>query len=174
LDRLPLFLLGCALSLLTAVGDTTATSREIPPPEPTAIYASLDAVRDTVETILRRAVSPADTAIHISREAVNFKYLYAPATASGWAFHIEVNDTSGCPQAYLERALLASGWAPHYGYQADGPDGGNMGFVSKNYLCVYEAEWDGGDDSDSTYVPAPGCKVTVTCVPRRADDVSRP
>jgi hypothetical protein len=46
-----------------------------------------------------------------------------------------------------------------------------MGLVSRRYLCVVEAQWDGGDDVDTTYVPVPWCTLTVTCVPRRLDDV---
>jgi hypothetical protein len=44
-------------------------------------------------------------------------------------------------------------------------------FASRRVLCVVDARWDGGDDSDSTVVPDVGCTVTITCVPRRDDDV---
>ena len=100
-----------------------------------------------------------------------FAYWYLADSVDGWAFHIAVIDTSECPDVRVERALEAAGWAPAQGYAADGDDGGAMGFVSKRYLCVVEGRWDGGDPTDSTYVPRPGCEVTVTCVPRRQDDV---
>jgi len=132
---------------------------------------STEAARDTVAGMLRRILSPADTAIHLSREAVIFKYAYARATAAAWAFHIQVTDTSRCPDAALEKALRASGWVENYGYMGDGPDSRVVGLTRSNSLVVIEAEWDGTDDSDSTYVPAPGCHVTVTCAPQREDDV---
>ena len=94
--------------------------------------------------------------------------------ARGWAIHVLLTDTSGCPEAALDRSLRAAGWVYARGYQGDGPDGTVLGLSSRKYLCVLEAEWDGEDDSDSTYVPAPGCEVTVTCVPRNAlDDPER-
>jgi hypothetical protein len=151
--------------------ETLELSPASPTPEPTANYLSLEAVRDSIGALLRRLVSPADTAIHLRREAVTFQYWYAKAKARGWAYHIEVRDTSECPQERLERALVERGWVTNYSYQADGPDGGDLGFLSRGYLCLVEAHWDGGDDSDSTYVPAAGCEVVVTCVPRRPDDV---
>jgi len=139
--------------------------------EPTAEYPSLAAARDAIEAILRRAANPADTAIHFGREAVTFRYRFASASAAGWAVRVVVNDTSACPHEKLIEALPAAGWVDDYGYSADGADGTNMGFVCRQFLCLIEAHWDGGDPTDSTYVPLPGCEVLVTCVPRRADDV---
>ena len=141
------------------------------PREPTAEYASLEAVRDTIAAIVRSAAGVADTAIHLRREPVQFKYHFAAGFGAGWAFHIVVNDTSACPNERVRDALSADGWIQDYDYTADGPDGEDMAFVTRRYLCVIEAQWDGGDDVDTTYVPRPGCQVTVTCVLRRADDV---
>jgi hypothetical protein len=45
--------------------------------------------------------------------------------------------------------------------------------VSQNFFCLVEGQWDGGDDTDESYEPEPGCQVTVTCVPRRLDDAPR-
>jgi hypothetical protein len=140
-------------------------------PQPTVDYASLDAARDSIGVMLRRCVNPADSAVRVSMGPARFKYWYAADSVDGWAFHIVVTDTSECPNERVQNALTVAGWVPFYGYSADGPDGGILGLVSKRFLCVVEGQWDGGDDSDSTYVPAPGCEVTVTCVPRREDDV---
>jgi hypothetical protein len=140
-------------------------------PEPTATYVSLEAARDTIGAIVARCVSKADTAVHVSREAVTFEHRYLKeVTSRGWAFRILVTDTTTCPDTAIEKALEDAGWVWHAGYMADGPDGSTMGFLCKNYFCLVEGHWDGGDDSDSTYVPAPGCQVVVTCVPRREDD----
>ena len=99
-----------------------------------------------------------------------FKYFYLPDSASGYVVRVAVADTSLCPVVEIEGALEAAHWLPHNGYSADGQDGTVMGYVTKKYLCVLEGRWDGGDGSDSTYVPAPGCTITVTCVARRQDD----
>jgi len=145
--------------------------------EPKVDYPSLLAARDSIGAMINRVVrdigGPAHKAIHVSRGPTRFKYWYAGDSADGWAFRIVVSDTSECPNTRLQYALDAAGWSGHNSYIADGPDGGVMGFVSKHYFCVVEGRWDGGDDTDSLYVPAPGCSVTVVCVPRRADDVPR-
>jgi hypothetical protein len=163
-------LLGFALALAVGGPGSSAAAEEWPQPKPTAHYASLEAARDSIGAMVTRCVSHADTAVHVSREAVTFEYLYARATARGWAFHITVNDTTGCPDEAVQKALTDAGWVESFGYSADGTDGSNMGYLSRNFFCLVEGQWDGGDDSDDGYVPAPGCKVTVTCVPRREDD----
>ena len=144
------------------------------PPEPTAHYASLEAARDSIGLIISHSVDLGDTAIHVSREQVNFDYLYAKGKAKGWAFHVVVNDTTECPNEAIEQALVDAGWVESFGYSADGADGSDMGYLSRNYFCLVEGSWQGGDESDDTYVPPPGCKVTVTCVPRREDDIPSP
>ena len=157
----------------TAAPETIWLSREPPPPEPTAEYPSLEVVRDTVLAMVRRAAAPGDTAVHVGCGPTMFKYLYFPDSASAYAVHVVVTDTSSCLDSEVAKALESAGWVPSYGYSADGPDGTVMGFVTKDYLCVIEGHWDGGDDSDSTYVPAPGCEMTVTCVARRQEDVPK-
>jgi hypothetical protein len=163
---------GFGLILLAALGTRPACA-ETWPPEPTAAYPSLEAARDSIGAIVDRCVSPADTAIHVSRDPVSFEYLYAKATAKGWAFHVLVNDTTACPDVDIERSLTDAGWVESFGYSADGSDGSSMGYLSRGYFCLVEGTWDGGDDTDDTYEPLPGCKVTVTCVPRREDDTPR-
>ena len=166
----------CLFVLLLATPAIQArAAEEWPPkqPESKVKYASLEAARDSIGAIVSRCYSHADTAVHVSREAVTFEYLYAKGTAKGWATHITVTDTTACPFPVVEKGLLDAGWVEMFGYMADGADGGNMGYLSKNFFCLVEATWDGGDDSDPSYVPAPGCKVTVTCVPRRMDDVPK-
>ncbi len=165
-----------ALALLLAtVAPQVGAEEEWPPkqPESKVGFASLAAARDSIGAIVSRSTSHADTAIHVSREPVTFEYLYSKGTAKGWAYHMTVTDTTSCPFVDVEKALLDAGWVEMFGYSADGSDGSNMGYLSKNFFCLVEATWDGGDDSDKSYVPPPGCKVTVTCVPRRMDDVPK-
>jgi len=141
--------------------------------DPTVDYASLEIARDSIGAMVRRSVNPAAPSIRVSMAPAGFRYWYAADSVDGWAFHIVVTDTSECPDVPVEKALEAAGWAMAPGYSADGPDGTVMGFVTRRFLCVLEGRWDGGDDSDSTYVPEPGCEVTVTCVPRSQKDVPK-
>jgi hypothetical protein len=170
-----------AAGRIAVMGAMTEAGRAAPVlPEPAhadsvsaVSYPSLEAARDTVEMLLRRTVDLADTAVHVSRDTVTFAYWYAKSIGRGWVVKVVVNDTSGCPVDPLESALLARGWVMAYGYSADGTDGTVLGLRSRDILCVIEGRWDGGDATDSTYVPAPGCTVTATCVPLRKDDVLR-
>ena len=140
-------------------------------PEPTADPGSLSAVRDTILAIVRPDVPPGNPAIRISHAPARIGYRYAHASAQGWRVEVSVADSSGCPHDLLETRLKETGWVEAYGYSADGPDGMMIGLICKRFLCIIEAYWDGGDDSDSRYVPQPGCTVTVSCLPRRRDDV---
>jgi hypothetical protein len=174
--RFPLAL-AFAATLALSAGAPPAPAYEERAPEPTAAYPSLDVARDSLGLLIGRVVrevgGPGSKTIGYTRRPVRFGYWYASDSTKGWEYDIVVKDSSECPMSKLEYALYAAGWAPDYGYAADGPDGGVLGFVSKESLCVVEGRWDGGDDADSTYVPDVGCEVTVTCVPRRKDDVPR-
>ena len=144
-----------------------ATERESQ--RPTVDYPSLVIARDSVGAIVRRAVKPS---VRLNGAPARFAYWYAADSVDGWAFHFAVTD-SECPDGRVEEALQAAGWVPAQGYAADGDDGTAMGFVTKRFLCVVEGRWDGGDPSDSTYVPRPGCELTVTCVPRLESEVPK-
>ena len=164
-----LILLGCAPRPKEATG---SLPRPVPP-RPADTW-TLEEVRDSVLSMVQGVVAPGDTAVHLRVEPAMFRYWYVPDSASGYAVHALVNrDSSSCLLGEMERALTHHGWAMHHGYAADGPDGSAMGFVTSRHLCVVEGAWDGGDDSDPRYVPAIGCEMTVTCVPRRQDDEPR-
>jgi hypothetical protein len=153
----------------SASPDTVPPATVLPPPA----YSTLEAARDTVGVVVRQAVGRPRPAIRVSLGRAGFHYWYAPDSAWGWAFRVDVADTSACPYDVVGAGLLARGWTTFWDYSADGPDGTVMGYVTPKYLCVIEGSWDGGDDSDPTYRPAPGCRVTVTCVPRNARDAIR-
>jgi hypothetical protein len=140
-------------------------------PGPAAEVETLESLRDDILGMVRSAVAPGDTTVHIHVEPTQFHYWYLPDSASGYAVHAHVTrDSTSCLLGEMERALAAHGWSMHHGYTAAGPDGSAMGFVKNRYLCVVEGSWDGGDDSDPAYVPAVGCEMTVTCVPQRKGD----
>lgn len=52
---------------------------------------------------------------------------------------------------------------------ADGPDGSVLAFSRGDVACLVSGSWDGGDDSDSTYVPSPGFVIAANCFASRAD-----
>lgn len=133
-------------------------------------YVSLEALRDTLERVVRASVNLTDKAVHVTRDTVTFQYIYARTFVRGYVVRVVIDDASPCPAELIESALWARGWVAHHGYDADGPDGTAFGLLAHDYFCLVEGSWDGGDDSDSTYVPRPGCTVTATVVPKRADD----
>jgi hypothetical protein len=56
---------------------------------------------------------------------------------------------------------------------ADGPDGTVQGVHRGGVTCLLEGRWDGGDDSDSTYVPSDTIEVRVACTRTvRADTIA--
>lgn len=73
------------------------------------------------------------------------------------------SDRAPDPVGALYDALQASGWSPIVRFQADGPDGSLVGFSRDGVACLVRGKWDGGDDSDSTYVPEPGYEVELLC-----------
>ena len=109
--------------------ETSLTQPAPPPPEPTAHYASLEAARDAIDAMLRGTVSTADTAIHFSRKAATFDYIWVKASARALALSIVVNDTTACPHDALMNTLRAAGWVDDWHYSADGDDGTQMGLV---------------------------------------------
>ena len=161
-----LALSGCAPQPREATGSVAPP----PPPRPTEAW-TLEEFRDSALTMVRGAITPGDTSVHVRVEPTEFHYWYVPDSAAGYAIHALVTrDSTSCLLGEMERALALRGWSMHHGYTADGPDGSALGFVKSRFLCVVEGSWDGGDDSDPTYVPAIGCEMTVTCVLRREDD----
>jgi hypothetical protein len=55
------------------------------------------------------------------------------------------------------------GWRPDIQSEADGPDGTIFRIVRGSTFCLVEGRWDGGDDSDPTYVPSERYEVIVQC-----------
>lgn len=59
--------------------------------------------------------------------------------------------------------LQADGWRDNTIFSADAPDGTVQGFQRNGTTCIVAAQWDGGDDSDSTYVPSDTPDLAATC-----------
>lgn len=75
------------------------------------------------------------------------------------------NDAIKLIERYFERA----GWTSDGECAADGPDGTLWGVRRGGVRCLVDGRWEGGDDSDTTYVPRPEYDVTVDCLVDRKD-----
>jgi hypothetical protein len=70
------------------------------------------------------------------------------------------------PDTDIRDAFEHSGWVEDVRYGADGDDGTRFAMVCREALCFVEGRWESDDPTDTTYVPKPGFKLTMTCVPR--------
>lgn len=61
----------------------------------------------------------------------------------------------------LQRA--GADWHRLVQYDADGPDGSLSGYQRAQVRCTVAQSWDGGDDSDSTYLPELWYRQELTC-----------
>jgi hypothetical protein len=72
------------------------------------------------------------------------------------------------PEHRLWQGLLAHGWREDPQYAADGPDGTVFALRNQAALCIANGRWDGGDDSDPTYVPDDRYELSVKCTANAA------
>ena len=70
--------------------------------------------------------------------------------------------------------LLTDGWRDNTIFSADGPDGTVQGVQRDGTTCIVAARWDGGDDSDSAYVPGDTLDVAATCAATSPADTMPP
>jgi hypothetical protein len=68
------------------------------------------------------------------------------------------------PDELLRAELPKAGWREDIRYGADGKDGTAFAFRRESVLCLVEASWDGGDDSDPRYVPSQIYELRVGCL----------
>ena len=80
------------------------------------------------------------------------------------------NSTQVAPLGDVIARAGAAGWKERGGLlSADGPDGSVLAMSRGDVACLVRGEWDGGDDSDSTYVPAKGFEISASCFANRPD-----
>lgn len=172
------------------VSDTPWTTER---PRPTATYGSFRTARSSLERIVRGALGafadsarwqPADTSFVYrdqqklvrSRRGDSFWVMEdrdAPIRVAGVRMTFETVSAKAPGVERIAEALQRAGWAEDMVYSADGPDGTSFAYVCREALCVVQASWDGGDDTDTTYVPVPGESVSLICVPRLAEPAPR-
>lgn len=157
------------------------------PPRPTARYGSYRAASAACRAIARHALGAWADSIRWSSGPEAFWYNDAVRlvrTTRGTYYWDAVgrrdkaarvpclhgrytSHTTAAPGTMaIEDALKAAGWDLDNRYSADGPDGTYLALACDEALVEITGSWDGGDDSDTTYVPAPGETVELRCVPR--------
>jgi hypothetical protein len=70
----------------------------------------------------------------------------------------------------LIRTFTRRGWSDRTMMSADGPDGTVQSVHHAGVTCLVEGRWDGGDDSDTTYVPSDTIEVRLACTRTVATD----
>ena len=144
------------------------------PAVPTAAYSSLRSACDAVQQLMAGRL-----AVPIARaDSVTFENEFIGARRSGCelkaagTFAKPTVDTAGSRSSDgdLTDALTAAGWVYVSRYSADGPDGSISGMRSRETLCIFTWSWDGGDDSDSTYVPSNEWELVTHCAVQEPGD----
>lgn len=65
------------------------------------------------------------------------------------------------PIELIRKSLSDRGWSESIEYSADGPDGTSFSYKKNDNWCLVSGRWDGGDDSDSTYIPSDSYRIIV-------------
>ena len=152
-------------------------------PQPTVGYPSVLVACDSVGAIARRLLAVAVARVDSTID-MDFGLGRRPGcllTASGKFAPLPPPPPNASPEAQealtehgkVGDALKQAGWAYLPQYQADGPDGESQGFRSRESLCIVRWSWDGGDDSDSTYVPSDDWGLEMACAPWEPGDSAR-
>jgi hypothetical protein len=76
--------------------------------------------------------------------------------------HPQGHPTPPAP-GFNARPIWRPGWTEIENTTADGPGGGEQGYMRGDVRCLVRVEFDGEDDSDSTYVPADWFVETTMC-----------
>lgn len=74
----------------------------------------------------------------------------------------------------LAHWLLARGWRENTIFAADGPNGTHWGLQRAGVTCILEGRWDGGDDTDETYVPSDTLEIHAGCAATEPADTIPP
>jgi hypothetical protein len=143
------------------------------PPDPTAEYPSLGAACDAVQEVIAGRLG-----VRVERaDSVSYENEFIDARRTGCALralgHFSSRpDTVGSVSVDGDVAagLTAAGWIAMTHYSADGPDGSAFAMRSRETVCLFRASWDGGDDSDTTYVPSDEWELVGHCAPREPTD----
>lgn len=117
--------------------------------QPEALSEGLPENCDTALATTRQALR-----IDVKREDGNFRDSFRGIPHVGCRLSAEgafatLPDSAG-PVAAIEAAFQRHGWRSDLRYEADGPDGSDVGVRRRDLLCVIQGRWEGGDDEDTT------------------------
>jgi len=144
----------------------------VPQPAPTVGYPSLAAACEAVQGVLLQRlgvpIGRTDSTV-FENEFGDGRRTGCELKATGSFKAVEVKAGKSLDGSVSD-TLSALGWAPLTHYSADGPDGTAWAMRSRETVCVFSWTWDGGDDSDSTYVPSDDWDEVTHCTPVVAAD----
>lgn len=152
----------------------SAPSVAVAPPVDTAAtqvpLTILEACAAFAEVLTASATAQGNPASQVGAprdSSMSFPDMDRPEPACRVAWHA---DSGYAPLADVFARAKTAGWTERpLLLAADGPDGSVQAVSRGNVACLVSGEWDGGDDSDSTYVPADGFTVSVACFANRSD-----
>ena len=144
-------------------------------PVPTVAYPSLAAACDLVQRAMtgRLQVSVArGDSVEFENEFVRARRTGCELKARGTFVRERADTATGSTgsDGDLADALKDAGWVEVSRYTADGPDGSIAGMRSRETVCIFTWSWDGGDDSDSTYVPSDQWDLVTHCARQQPGD----
>ena len=169
---------------------TSAVSRDTLPLDPELLnepfvsYGSFRAAEDTVRAIVNRVLGVDADSARWQEGPVEFTYVDSAVVehtvngrpyldveprnsppVPGLTMELLLRD-QGSPHAAIFEAFERAGWMIQSQYAADGPDGTNFAFACREAICLCDASWDGGDDSDTTSVSESWVRFGLRVVPR--------
>jgi hypothetical protein len=136
----------------------------LPTSVPSAVRTSCDTVAALVPGLPGIRIQRSNGVVHDDRMGREHYGCRVTVIGSTVAFR---NATS--PDEVLRKKLGTRGWQEDLRYAADGPDGTAYALRSHSVLCLFRGRWDGGDDSDPTYVPDDRYVLIVACMAEPAD-----
>lgn len=174
--RLPFSLLGgivLALSNTACGGDTHHQARprasdpvrattDLQPPRRDSHLAVCDSVAALWEQAADVKVARSDSTITpLSADTPVQACRVAMVAPNG------LRDGAGAKSYWGDSTFLLTfhGWRMITRWEGEGPDGFSRTFVRAGVRCQIDFEQDGGDDSDSTYVPSPSVAERTACWP---------
>lgn len=120
------------------------------------VVAVCDTVLDSWRTATHADIRLADTTVQAASEALPLPGCMVIASAPVGIDSVQ--------RSHLYWAMdTARDWTELLAYMADGPDGGSRTVERDAVRCQIDFTRDGGDDSDSTYVPSPAIGETTFC-----------
>lgn len=131
------------------------SSLGLSPLAPGPIPPSVSVACDSAATIVRETL-----ALDVHREEGSFKDSFRNEPRLGCRLtalgSFKALGTNVGPVDTLRAVFPRRGWGADVRYEADGPDGSDIGMRKLETLCMIGGSWDGGDDSDTTtHAPTP-------------------